>query len=112
MIFNIDIEPTFDPKITIVNMIVQSNDAYSLFSSYSLTDGSGDINELSHFSEVFDNGSEENTEPGSGFEGGQPDPAYGADNLENGEATEPKDIVVAHPQFTSPVLRVLTRRLQ
>ena len=54
----------------------------------------------------YDNGSEENEAPGSGFDGGQPDPSRGAENVENGTPTDPQEPVTAHDQITDTVLEL------
>lgn len=77
-------------RLSTAHMLVESNDTFVGVNSL-------DIRQLftGEFLEVvevdiraYDAGTELNTEPGSGFEGGQPDPTRGAENLDNGVATD------------------------
>lgn len=85
-----------------VQMAVGSNDGFALIGAIRL-----DGKEITVVGENFDNGTEENTELGSGFEGGQPDPSKGAENIENGTPTDPQAPVSAHPQLTAPIMEVV-----
>jgi len=53
----------------------------------------------------YDAGTEENAALGSGFEGGQPDPSRGEENIENGVPTE--EPVSMHPQLNETVMQVV-----
>ncbi|MDD9867905.1 MAG: spondin domain-containing protein [Candidatus Campbellbacteria bacterium] len=92
-----------EPQLSVLQMAVASNDGY-VFATTSLLPGN--INR-SFIAENHDAGTEENTEIGSGFAGGQPDPSRSLEeNLDNGVATEPRAVVIVHPQLTDDLLRV------
>lgn len=82
-----------------IQMAVASNDGYALLDSL-LLDGT----ERAETTSNFDAGTEENSFPGSGFAGGQPDPARGEENVENGTPTD--EVVKAHDQLTTSIMSV------
>ncbi len=83
-----------------LQMPVATNDGLALIDSITLQ---GEAVEM--YAENYDNGTEENSPLGSGFDGGQPDPSRGAENIDNGVATDPQEVVAPHPQLTTPVLK-------
>lgn len=90
-------------RLTIFQMAVMSNDGYVFFSEpldFLLGSNQNSVGEN------HDAGFEENTELGSGFDGGQPDPARGEENIENGTPTEPQAEVKTHDQLTEDLLGV------
>ncbi len=86
-------------RVSVLTMAVASNDGYALIDSMELFAGNSQ-EAVNH-----DAGFEDNTELGSGFEGGQPDPSQGELNVENGTATVPQGVVEVHPQLGSDLLR-------
>lgn len=87
--------------VSVIQMAVASNDGYALVDSMPLAAGS-DV-----MGANWDAGFEENSALGSGFAGGQPDPAEGAANLDNGTATSPQANVMAHDQLTFDIMRAV-----
>lgn len=88
--------------LSIVSMAVGSNDGVVLLDAVAL-DGTESTNEASN----YDNGTEENEDLLSGFDGGQPDPERGAENVENGTATDPQEEFTAHDQLTDTIMEVM-----
>lgn len=92
-----------DIRASYMGMIVQTNDGVVWVNSVSLDklvyeSGVGDSEEVQmQWAEIIDMGSEENSPIGSGFDGGQPDPSRGAENIDNGVPTE--ETVSHHTQF-------------
>ena len=86
-------------------MPVASNDGYAFVDAVKITDDAGNVISSTTNAVNHDAGTEQNTEPGSGFEGGQPDPARGKENIENGVPTD--EPVATHPQLTSTILQVV-----
>ena len=84
-----------------MQMAVASNDGYAFVNALPL-DRNHDVN-----AKNYDAGTEENTEIGSGFEGGQPDPAQGVANITNGTATDPQANVTRHPQLKDALMNVM-----
>ena len=84
--------------ISYMAMIVETNDGVVwLNDSPFYKTKNSNIQQDSVLTEVLDMGTEKNEPIGSGFAGGQPDPARGAENINNGTpTTEP---VRHHPQF-------------
>ena len=84
--------------ISYMAMIAETNDGVVWLNSQPLYSAEGDgLQQGSVITEVIDVGTEKNAPIGSGFASGQPDPARGAANRDNGTATtEP---VRHHPQF-------------
>ena len=93
---------TRSTKLTIFQQIAKSNDGYT-FIDANLKKVVEDGTTLE--AKNYDAGFEENTELGSGFEGGQTDSEKGEENITNGEATSPQAPVTNHSQLTSPVLK-------
>ncbi len=83
-----------------LQMPVGTNDGLALIDSVVL-DGTDKM----EYAANYDNGTEDNSPLGSGFEGGQPDPARGAENIDNGVATDPQENFRAHPELTADVLK-------
>ena len=77
-----------DAKISYMAMIVETNDGVVWVNHSPLYDDAGNKSSGSFWAEVVDMGTEENAPVGSGFDGGQPDPSRGEENLENGTPTE------------------------
>lgn len=83
--------------LSFASMLVGSNDGFvgvnglALFSGTTARTVSMDLT-------AWDAGTEANSDLNSGFAGGQPDPAQGAANVDNGTATS--EAIAAHAQFT------------
>ncbi len=84
-----------------LQMPVGTNDALSLIDSIVLGAETVTVDAAN-----YDNGTEENSPLLSGFEGGQPDPSRGAENIENGTPTDPQEVFARHEQLTETVLRL------
>ncbi|PZC42233.1 MAG: Spondin N [Chloroflexi bacterium] len=84
-------------KLSFAQMLIASNDGFIGLDSMPLWDGGGNPVSTTVSLNAYDAGTEANTDLFSGFDGGQPDPARGADNVENGTATA--DAVGPHDQF-------------
>ena len=67
-------------------MLIATNDAFVGLNSLALWDGGSPISVTRNLV-GYDAGTEANEDLFSGFDGGQPDPARGADNVDNGTAT-------------------------
>ncbi len=92
------IEFTASPgdHLSFAQMLIATNDAFVGLNSMPLFQGSQPT--AGTFGLIaWDAGTEENAEIGSGFDFGQPDPARGADNVDNGTTTT--DPIVASDQF-------------
>ena len=84
-------------QFSFAQMLIASNDGFIGLASMPLFSGSQPTNGT--FALIgWDAGTEANTALFSDFEGGQPDPAQGAANVENGTPTS--EPIAAHPQFT------------
>ena len=84
-------------SLSFAQMVVATNDGFVGLDSLALWDGTTPIS-LTRDLVAYDAGTEENTDLFSGFDGGQPDPSRGADNVDNGAATaEP---IGAHAQLS------------
>ena len=106
--FDVDLAGLSGPLyLSGIQMAVGSNDGYAFLNKAEILDGSERILEFSFLANNFDAGTEENLPLLSGFHGGQPDPAFGELNIENGAPT--LDVVMVHDQLTSPILRVATK---
>lgn len=90
-----------DAVLSGVLMYVPSNDAIAIADSLTFSE-----TEQSHTITFFDNGTEENTELGSGFEGGQPDQSQGEKNVNNGTDTTPQVAIAPHTQLTSQTITI------
>lgn len=84
-----------------IQMAVGSNDGYALVNAVAL-DGQAAIATAKN----YDNGTEENSDLNSGFEGGQPDADRGEENVDNGTATDPQAPVAEHDQLTETILTI------
>ena len=86
----VEVEFEFGCVLSTAHMLVESNDTFVGVNSLDIHDqlNGGDSNLVTVDLRAYDAGTEQNTEPGSGFEGGQPDPSRGAANLDNGVPTD------------------------
>jgi hypothetical protein len=84
-----------------IQMAVGSNDGYALVNAVAL-DGQAAMATAKN----YDNGTEENSDLNSGFEGGQPDAERGEENVDNGTATDPQAPVAEHDQLTETILTI------
>ncbi len=85
-------------------MLVQTNDGFAGVNNIALfTSGNGAKNSTTK-AQNYDAGTEENSEVGIGFSGGQPD--SGKDNVDNGTPTSPQRPVSPHPQVSETVMKV------
>jgi hypothetical protein len=87
-----------------IQMAVGTNDGYALLDSVELVDKEGVVLSPTAEAKNYDAGTEENQPLGSGFDGGQPDPTRGEENIDNGVSTE--EVVSLHPQLTETVMFV------
>jgi len=83
-------------------MAVGSNDGYAFIDAVRL-----DKKDKTVQAKNYDAGTEENTELGSGFDGGQPDPSRGAANVANGTPTLPAEEVKKHDQLIESIMEVV-----
>ena len=87
--------------LSTASMLVATNDSFVGLNSVILWDEDHlPIDSQTFELNAYDAGTEANTELGSGFDGGQPDPSRGAENLDNGEATS--ELITRSDQFSSP----------
>jgi len=93
--------------VSVLGMLVATNDGLAVVASEPLFDEVKTARGFTALALNYDNGTEENEEPGSGFDGGQPDPTKGEENIENGTPTDPKAKVSLHEQITDTVLEVV-----
>lgn len=84
-------------RLSFAQMLIATNDAFIGLNSLPLWDGGTPVS-LTRNLVAYDAGTEANTDLFSGFDGGQPDPARGADNVDNGTATA--DPIAAHDQLS------------
>lgn len=86
----VDVEFAQGCVLSTAHMLVESNDSFVGVNSLDISSFfNGESDGLLEVElRAYDAGTEMNTEPGSGFEGGQPDPTRGAANLDNGVATD------------------------
>ena len=107
--FNIAV-PRDKPRETYfsgLQMIVETNDGFALVDNIALfTSGNGAKNSTTN-AQNYDAGTEENEPASSGFEGGQPDPSKGSENIDNGTPTSPQRPVSHHPQVPKTVMKVI-----
>ncbi len=85
----VELELNFGCVLSTAHMLVESNDSFVGVNSLDVHDelNGQDSTMVEVELRAYDAGTEENTEPGSGFAGGQPDPTRGAANLDNGVPT-------------------------
>ena len=87
--------------LSTASMLVASNDSFVGLNSMILWDDDRTPIERQTIElNAYDAGTEANTELGSGFDGGQPDPPRGAENRDNGEATS--ELIARSDQFSGP----------
>ena len=87
--------------LSTASMLVATNDSFVGLNSVILwNEDHSPIESQTIELNAYDAGTEANTELGSGFDGGQPDPSRGAENLDNGEATS--EPIARSDQFSSP----------
>ena len=84
--------------LSVLMMPVGTNDGFALIDAVPI-EGVDTVSASN-----YDAGTEENSALMSGFDGGQPEPSRGEENLENGNPTE--EPVSAHPELTETVLAV------
>ena len=86
---SVDVVFEFGCKLSSAHMLVHSNDTFVGANSVGIWDPDTNLplENVSVELTAHDAGTEENSEIASGFDGGQPDPSRGAENLENGVAT-------------------------
>lgn len=85
-------------KVSFLGMVVPTNDAVILLDAVDVYGEDGELGGIRSFGQILDMGFEENSPIGSGFEGGQPDPSRGEENLDNG--VELREEVSTHSQFS------------
>ncbi len=107
--FTVDVS-TYMPRenyLSGIQMITGSNDGFAVASNIALfTPGNGQKASITN-AQNYDAGTEQNSPLLSGFEGGQPDPSRGEENIDNGIPTSPQQPVMPHPQLTTTVMRVI-----
>ena len=87
--------------LSTASMLVATNDSFvGLNSVIRWNEDHSPIESQTFELNAYDAGTEANTELGSGFDGGQPDPTRGAENLDNGEATS--ELIARSDQFSGP----------
>lgn len=91
-----------------IQMAVGSNDGYVLLDKAEILSSRKKIVPFVLMANNFDSGTEENQPLLSGFDGGQPDPSRGEENIENGVSTS--EVVTVHNQLTTPILRITVER--
>lgn len=104
--YSVSVSPRPDAFLSGIMMLVGTNDGYALVDSVPLFNEDGKPQTITISAKNYDNGTEDNNKPGSGFSGGQPDSSKGVENVENGTATVPQEIVSANIQITETVLEL------
>ena len=89
--------------LSTVQMLVATNDGFVGLNSEPLFEN-GSPRSATIDLMAYDAGTEENSDLFAGFDGGQPDPAQGAANVDNGTATA--EAISPHGQFSGPQARV------
>lgn len=103
--FEVDLSGLSGPLyLSGIQMVVGSNDGYALLDDELILVNGGRARDFIALTDNYDAGTEENRELLTGFQGGQPDPAYGELNTRNGVPTQ--NAVDKHVQLITPVLRV------
>ena len=98
--------------LSTINKLMDSNDSFVGVSDVRLfTDRNEPVLETFDLL-AWDAGTEENEPLGGGFEAGQPDPARGADNVDNGTPTEGGLITENNPQYENQPQARLTLRCE
>ncbi len=90
-----------------ISMAVGSNDGFALIDAMPMFDRDNNPAEMAMKAMNYDNGTEENSELNSGFEGGQPDPEKGEANKTNGKTTLPQAPVALHEQLTETIMEAM-----
>ena len=85
VVFEVTAEP--GDLLSTANMLVSTNDGFVGLQSVALFDGETPLSQTLEL-RAYEAGTEENTGIGTGFDGGQPDPSRGVENVDNGTATE------------------------
>jgi hypothetical protein len=89
-----------------IQMATGSNDGYAMVSNIALFSvGNGPKSSTTN-AQNYDAGTEQNKQLLSGFEGGQPDPSQGSENVDNGIPTDPQQPVIIHTQLTKTIMKV------
>jgi hypothetical protein len=88
-------------------MAVGSNDGYALADNIALFNPGNGPKASTTDALNYDAGMEQNSPLMSGFDGGQPDPSRGAENIGNGVATSPQLPVTFHTQLSGTLMRVI-----
>jgi len=88
-------------------MAVKSNDGFAFVDAVQLYDAVGKSVTSTTNAINYDAGTEENTELGSGFAGGQPDSTRGEENKNNGTPTSTQGMVTTHQQLKEPVMQLM-----
>ena len=106
--FSLDVtgEHAQTAKLSCIRMGVATNDLVAVVNNMRLFDNQGEPVESTKEALNWDTGFEENSALGSGFDGGQPDPSRGGDNVENGTETDPQEAVKQHPQLSETIMQV------
>ena len=84
VVFEVTAEP--GDLLSTAQMLVATNDGFVGLQSVALFDGDTPLSQTIAL-RAYEAGTEENTGLFTGFDGGQPDPSRGADNVDNGVAT-------------------------
>ena len=84
VVFELTAEP--GDLLSTIQMLVATNDGFVGLQSVELFDGETPLGQTIELV-AYEAGTEENTGLFTGFDGGQPDPSRGADNVDNGVAT-------------------------
>lgn len=94
-----------ETQLSVMAMIWQSNDGFALADAITMfIENDAPIASVTN-GQNYDAGTEENSLPGSGYAGGQPE--AGKDNVNNGNPTVPQRPVILHPQFPETIMRVI-----
>ena len=86
-------------SVSFMAMIIESNDAVVAISEVPIYENGKFLTSRNHTIKILDMGTEENSPPGSGFAGGQPDPVRGEANIDNGTPTD--NPVSLHPELAN-----------
>ncbi|HSB46401.1 MAG TPA: spondin domain-containing protein [Candidatus Bilamarchaeum sp.] len=104
MIIEVPKDRPRETQLSVMAMIWQSNDGFALADAITLfIENDVPVASLTN-AQNYDAGTEENSLPGSGYAGGQPE--AGKDNIGNGKPTVPQRPVILHPQFPETLMRV------
>ena len=107
--FTVDVS-TYMPRETYlsgIQMAMGSNDGYALASNIALFDPGNGPKASTTNAQNYDAGTEQNSPLLSGFEGGQPDPSRGEENIDNGVPTSPQQPVLPHSQLIQTIMKVI-----